>query len=79
MMGSERRAEVYGIICGMEQPKRTSFTYELTNDQQEILLEGVCAALERNLEAARSRTGEVDRLYVSLGALTGLMIALILI
>ncbi len=52
---------------------------ESGRDQQELLLSGVCAALQRNLEAARRRVGEADRLYISLGALTGLMIALILI
>ena len=52
---------------------------ETGRDQQELLLTGVSAALERNLEAARKRVGEADRLYISLGALTGLMIALILI
>lgn len=52
---------------------------ETGRDQQELLLTGVCAALEGNLEAARRRVGEADRLYISLGALTGLMIALILI
>ncbi len=52
---------------------------ETGRDQQELLLNGVCAALQRNLEDARRRVGEADRLYISLGALTGLMIALILI
>lgn len=47
--------------------------------QQELLLGNACSALERNLEQARQRNAETDRLYVSLGALTGLMIALILI
>lgn len=52
---------------------------ESGRDQQDLLIGGACAALERQLEAARRRTAEADRLYVSLGALTGLMIALILL
>lgn len=52
---------------------------ESGRDQQDVLLNGARAALDRNLEAARARMAESDRLYVSLGALTGLMIALIVI
>ena len=52
---------------------------ESGRDQQDILLTGTCAALERQIAAARKRTDEADKLYVSLGALTGLMIALVLI
>lgn len=52
---------------------------ESGRDQQEILLNSACAALDRQLEQVRKRTAEADRLYISLGALTGLMIALIVI
>ena len=52
---------------------------ESGRDQQEIMLNGISGTLGRNLEAARRRTAEADRLYVSLGALSGLMIALIVI
>lgn len=52
---------------------------ESGRDQQELLIGAACAALEVQLEAARQRAAEADRLYVSLGALTGLMIALILL
>lgn len=52
---------------------------ESGRDQQELLIGGACAALEAQLEVARQRAAEADRLYVSLGALTGLMIALILL
>ena len=52
---------------------------ESGRDQQDLLLNGACAALDRQLEQARKRTAEAARLYISLGALTGLMIALIVI
>ena len=52
---------------------------ESGRESQEIQLDAACAALERSLEAARRRSAESDRLYLSLGTLTGLMIALILI
>lgn len=52
---------------------------ESGRDQQDILIGNACAALSRSLKTARDRTAEADRLYTSLGALTGLMIALILI
>ena len=47
--------------------------------QQERLLTDAARALERNLESARESAGEAERLYVSLGVLTGLMLALIVI
>jgi len=52
---------------------------ESGRDQQELLISSACSTLESRLETARRHTRETDRLYVSLGALTGLMIALILI
>ena len=52
---------------------------ESGRDQQGILLSTACDTLERSLEAARSKAGEADRLYVPLGALTGLMAALLVI
>ena len=48
-------------------------------DAQELLLNGVAQELEQNLSSARLRAAEADRLYVSLGLLTGLMLALIVI
>ena len=52
---------------------------ESGRDRQEILLTQTLEALTRFLESARRRAGEADRLYVSLGALTGLMAALVVI
>ena len=52
---------------------------ESGRDQQELLLNATLDTLGRNLDSARQRNAEADRLYISLGALTGLMIALIVI
>ena len=52
---------------------------ESGRDQQEILLAASHEALARSLETAHKRAGEADRLYVPLGALTGLMAALVVI
>ena len=52
---------------------------ESGRDQQEIALGNACAALSVQLENARRRAAEADRLYVSLGSLIGLMIALVMI
>ena len=46
---------------------------------QEALLDGTQEALSRQLEAARGRSAEADRLYVTLGILIGVMLALIVI
>lgn len=48
-------------------------------EEQEALLDGAMADIERLREAAAKRAGEADRLYVSLGLLIGLMLALIAI
>ena len=52
---------------------------ESGRDQQEMLLSGTLETMTRNLEAARTRAGEADKLYVPLGALTGLMAALVVV
>lgn len=52
---------------------------ESGREAQELLLAGAIASLDRSLDAARLRAAEADRLYGSLGLLTGLMLALIVI
>ena len=52
---------------------------ESGRQQQERLLADAGRALARNLESARVCAGEAERLYVSLGLLTGLMLALIVL
>lgn len=52
---------------------------ESGREQQDILLSAAIALLEQNRESAAAGAKEADRLYLSLGALTGLMIALIVI
>lgn len=52
---------------------------ETGREQQETLLTGTLQALSRNMEAARTSAGAAERLYLSLGFLTGLMLALIVI
>lgn len=47
--------------------------------EQEALLAASLQRLESRREDARKRAGEADRLYVSLGVLVGLMLALIVI
>ena len=48
-------------------------------ETQEILLSDVLLSLDQACDSARTKAGESDRLYVSLGLLTGLMLALIVI
>lgn len=48
-------------------------------EEQEALLDGAMEALTRLRDAARRKAGEADRLYVSLGLLIGLMLALIVV
>lgn len=48
-------------------------------EEQEALLNDVQQIIAGQCEIARSKAGEADRLYVSLGLLLGLMLALILI
>ena len=48
-------------------------------EEQEALLGATQSAVEALLDGARRRAGEADRLYLSLGLLTGLMLALIVI
>lgn len=52
---------------------------ETGRDAQEVLLSGAVRTLEQNRESARHRAGEAEKLYVSLGMLTGLMLALIVV
>ena len=47
--------------------------------QQELLLSGAAQSLECQRDEARARAGEAERLYVTLGLLIGLMLALIVI
>lgn len=46
---------------------------------QELLIASVLRDLEARLEEARRKSGEADRLYLSLGLLVGLMLALIVV
>ena len=48
-------------------------------EEQDLLLTGVVEALDRQQQAAQVKAGEADRLYLSLGLLIGLMLALIVI
>lgn len=48
-------------------------------EEQEALLDSAIESVARLRQAARKRAGEADRLYVSLGLLIGLMLALIVI
>ena len=48
-------------------------------EAQETLLTGTIQALEQQWQAAKARASEADRLYISLGLLVGLMLALIVI
>ena len=48
-------------------------------EEQELLLGGTLQSLETLYGAARAKAGEADRLYVTLGLLIGLMLALIVI
>ena len=48
-------------------------------EEQDLLLSGVIEALERQQQAAQAKAAEADRLYLSLGLLIGLMLALIVI
>ena len=48
-------------------------------DAQDILLAGAVQSLERLCESAIAKAGEADRLYVTLGLLIGLMLALIVL
>lgn len=48
-------------------------------DAQELLLNGAAQELEMNLSSARLHASEADRLYVTLGLLVGLMLALIVV
>lgn len=48
-------------------------------EEQEALLGGALQTLEDLLEGARRKAGEADRLYLSMGLLIGLMLALIVI
>ena len=48
-------------------------------EEQEALLNGTLAAIEGQLDDARQRAGQADRLYLSMGLLIGMMLALIVI
>ena len=48
-------------------------------EEQAALLDSAVAAVEGQLDGARRRAGEADRLYLSMGLLIGLMLALIVI
>lgn len=48
-------------------------------EEQKALLNGALAAIEGQLDDARQRAGQADRLYLSMGLLIGLMLALIVI
>ena len=48
-------------------------------EEQAALLDGALAAVEDQLEGARRKAGEADRLYLSMGLLIGMMLALIVI
>lgn len=48
-------------------------------EEQTALLDAAIQAVDELWDAARRKCGEADRLYMSLGVLTGLMLALIVI
>ena len=48
-------------------------------ESQEALISGILQSVEEAREAARARAAQADRLYVTLGLLTGLMLALVVI
>ena len=52
---------------------------ESGREEQDLLLEGTAQALEAQLEKAASSAAEADRLYLKLGILIGLMLALIVV
>ena len=52
---------------------------ESGREQQEILLEGARAALDKNLSEAEQKARESERLYLSLGTMVGLILALVVI
>ena len=52
---------------------------ESGREEQELLLEGTVQALEAQREMAERRSAEADRLYLKLGLLIGLMLALIVV
>ena len=52
---------------------------ESGREEQELLLEGTVQALEVQCEKAEKKSAEADRLYLKLGLLVGLMLALIVI
>ena len=52
---------------------------ESGREEQDLLLEGTVQALEAQLEKAASSAAEADRLYLKLGILIGLMLALIVV
>lgn len=52
---------------------------ESGREQQDILLSGGIRALEERYIEARGKAAETDRLYISLGLLVGLMLALIVV
>lgn len=64
----EDREALDGLFDGLGESGR---------GQQAILLSETLKALEQNLESAAARAREAERLYGSLGLLTGLMLALI--
>lgn len=52
---------------------------ETGRERQELLLSAVLNTLERSLDQARTNARSAERLYLSLGLLVGLMLALIVI
>ena len=65
---SEDRTALDGLFSQLGESGR---------EQQDILLTGTISALNRSLEAAEARAREAEKLYLSLGVLVGLMLALI--
>ena len=72
-----------GLIDALTSEDRTALDGlfsqlgESGREQQDILLTGTISALNRSLEAAEARAREAEKLYLSLGVLVGLMLALI--
>lgn len=77
-----RRGGSMDALCGEDrQVLEGLFRHlgESGRDAQELMLEAAIRRLDENLRAARARALEADRLYISLGLLIGLMLALIVL
>ena len=77
-----RRGGRMDALCGEDRQALDSLFDHLGEsgrDAQEVLLDAALRGLDENLRTARARAAEAERLYVSLGLLVGLMLALIVL